>query len=193
MSRRSVQYRHAHHLRPHTLLQLVAEMVEPGHHHLHHRVRQGVQGEQQYLSSEQHSTASSEPGSSNCWAQTAQQRVGKYLWAISTTIASQRVAAARPSSEHGENPVPFKESKPENKIVRNTDFMTAIPQAYPPRNTINMISTTLANTISTAISSPWFTWNPMNSSASLPCNLSNSVEVTINTSGQRLCPGQEQL
>ena len=35
---------HAHHRRPDTLLQLVAEMVEPGHHHLHHRVRQRVQG-----------------------------------------------------------------------------------------------------------------------------------------------------
>ena len=38
-----------HPLRPHTLhhilLQLVAKMVEPGHHHLHHIVRQGVQGE----------------------------------------------------------------------------------------------------------------------------------------------------
>merc|ERR1719370_383813 len=50
--RRAVQYRHTHYLRHHTLLQQVAEMVEPGHHHLHHRVRQGVQGEQQYLSSE---------------------------------------------------------------------------------------------------------------------------------------------
>ena len=38
-------YHHAHQLRLHTILQLVAEMVEPGHHHLHHRVRQGVQGE----------------------------------------------------------------------------------------------------------------------------------------------------
>merc|ERR1719153_1883858 len=45
MSRRTVQYRHAHHLRPHTLLQLVAKMVEPGQHHLQHRVRQGVQDE----------------------------------------------------------------------------------------------------------------------------------------------------
>ena len=32
------RYHHAHHLRPHTLIQLVAELVEPGHNHHHQQV-----------------------------------------------------------------------------------------------------------------------------------------------------------